>query len=309
MKVLMVGAGVIGTLYGSVLAKKHQVVHLVREEKLDKLNEKRITYDIIDERKDKKHQKTEGSYTYHCTAKADDSYDLIMVPVKTIQLMEVLRMIVSQAPSAKYLLFTLDWHFSDEIERLLKKDQYVMGYAGGGGTFKGELLWANVGADIMLGAVHKEQQALLESVVSLFKSCDIIPEVQKNPLHWLWVHNAGAAPFGAALAKYNSMPEFLRDKALLKTTLKATRECYAVCEKRGVDLKQFWEPKMFRLPIGILYHMFKYNFEKNPIMQRYTAHAVSSIDEMTENFLDIFKTGEELGISMPSMQRLKEIIE
>jgi Ketopantoate reductase len=308
MKILIVGTGVIGSLYGCALSEKHDVFHYVRQEKLKKSDLNKITFDFIDERQDKKRQNTTGSYTYHCVADAKSNYDLIIVPVKTYQLIEVLQTLTAQAPKANYLLMTLDWNMSGEYNRLLEKSHYILGYAGGGGTFRQNQLWANLGNDIMLGALYQEQKPLLNRVTEAFKSCGIIPNIEINPLHWLWVHNVGSAPLAPALVKYRNMNRLLKDKKLLKISFIAMRECYKICEKRGVNLKEYGEVKMMSIPLFILCPMFRMNFTKNPVMQRYTAHAVDSIDEMVQNFKDIFETGRSLGISMPAMQSLVELV-
>ncbi len=112
---------------------------IITEEKLGKIdsyNEKRISYDFIDERNDKHHQNTTGSYIYHCVTEIHKDYDLIIVPVKSYQLDEALHTLIQQAPHANYLLFTLDWDSRGMIDSILGKKQYIIGYAGGGGTFK-----------------------------------------------------------------------------------------------------------------------------------------------------------------------------
>lgn len=308
MKILIVGTGVIGSLYGCALSQNHQVLHYVRQEKLALLNQKEISFDFIDERKDKKHQNTKGSYAYHCVDTVNDNYDLIIVPVKTFQLKEVLQTLTVQCPNANYLIMSLDWNMNNELSKIIGEKHYVLGYAGGGGTFRGNQLWANLGNDIMLGAVNQEQQPLLNKVSEVFKSCGIIPNIETDPLHWLWIHNAGSAPLGAALAKYGDMNLLLKDKQLVKSSFKAIRECYKICEKRGVNLKKYDEVKMMSLPLFLLYPMFKLNFTKNPVMQRYTSHAVDSIDEMIENFKMIFATGCSLDVDMPNMQLLMKLI-
>ena len=308
MNILIVGTGVIGTLYGCALAEKHTISHFVRSEKLNAFDQKKISYDFIDERNAKKQRNTNGYYTYRCVDKANDKYDLIIVCVKTHQLSEALFTLVTQAPNVNYLLFTLDWNSSSEYDKLLNKKQYVIGYAGGGGTFRKDLLWANLGNDIMLGAVYNEQRPLLNIVIELFKSCKITPKVPGKPLHWLWIHNVGSAPLGVALTKYNNIDLLLKDKTLIKTSFLAMREGYKICEKRGVDLKLYDEAKMMSLPLWILCPMFKFNFTKNPVMQRYTAHAVDSIGEMVHNFKEIFKTGNSLGLNMPNMELLNTLI-
>jgi 2-dehydropantoate 2-reductase len=308
MNILIVGTGVIGTLYGCALSEKHTISHFVRKEKLNLLDNKKITFDLIDERKDKKNRNTNGSYTYHCVTEANSSYDLIMVPVKTNQLKNVLNTLIQQAPDVNYLLFTLDWNSTEYIEGILNKKQYIWGYAGGGGTIKDKLLWANLGNDIMLGAAYIEQKPLLERTSELFKSCGIIPEIADNPLHWLWIHNAGTAPFGVALAKNNDMNQFLNDRELVNISFLAMRECYQLCKKRGVDLKKYAEVKMISMPLFILYPLFKRNFTKNPVMKRYTAHAIDSINEMVLNFNEMYQMGLNLNADMPNMRILLQII-
>lgn len=308
MNILIVGTGVIGTLYGCALSEKHNIHHFVRKEKLDFFDYKEITYDLIDERKEKKHQNTCGSYTYHCVAEANNSYDLVIVPVKTYQLKNVLHTLIQQVPDASCLLFTFDWNSTEDIDGILGRSQYIWGYAGGGGTLRDALLWANLGNDIMLGAVYNEQQPLLGNVAELFKSCGIIAEIADNPLHWLWIHNAGTAPLGAALAKYRNIDQLLKDKKLVNISFRAMRECYKLCEKRGVDLKKYGDVKMISMPLFLLYPIFKLNFTKNPVMKRYTAHAIDSIDEMVLNFNEIYHMGLEMGIDMPNMRILMEIV-
>ena len=308
MKILIVGTGVIGTLYGHTLSKHHEVTHFVRENKFNIMDKKTISYDIIDEREDEENMYTTGEYTYKCVVNVDCDYDLIIVPVNSYQLDEVLETLIKQAPSAKYLLFTLNWNGTEKIDNILKKEQYIMGYAGGGGTFKDNLLWGNIGQDIMLGTVYEEQKPLLNKIIGIFKECRIIPEVPNNALHWLWMHNVGTSPFGIGLLKYNDISTYLDDKELVETCFKAMMECYSLCEKRGVNLKEFPEVEMYKMPFSNLYPMFKSNFKENPIMQRFTAHALLAIDEMKDNFIQMYQLGKEMRIDMPNMEELAEII-
>ncbi len=42
-----------------------------------------------------------------------------------------------------YLLFTLNWDETNEIDSMLKKEQYIIVSPGGIGTFKENLLWGS----------------------------------------------------------------------------------------------------------------------------------------------------------------------
>ncbi len=160
----------------------------------------------------------------------------------------------------------------------------------------------------MLGTVHPEQQELLKKVDRCFKECGIVPEIPSQARHWLWMHNVSTAPFGTALAKDRNLAKCLEDKELIKTVFGACRECCAICQARGVDLKQFSEAKMYHIPFFLLYPMFKRNLTKNPVVQRYTSHAVSDIDEMSANFEEMYQSGLDLNVEMPAMQTLYNII-
>ena len=84
----------------------------------------------------------------------------------------------------------------------------------------------------------------------------------------------------------------------------AMQEGFFVCEKRGVDLNCFPEVQMYNMPFEELYSMFRENFETNPIMIRYTAHAFCAIPEMIDNFEQIYMMGKEYGVHMQSMENL-----
>ncbi|WP_459478394.1 ketopantoate reductase family protein [Clostridium saccharoperbutylacetonicum] len=308
MKILIVGTGVIGTLYGHSLSKCHEVNHFVRENKFSIMNNKTITYDIIDERETEERMYTTGEYTYKCVINVECEYDLIIVPVNSYQLKEGLETLIKQAPNSDYVLFTLNWNGTEEIDKILKKEQYIMGYAGGGGTFRDNLLWGNIGQDITLGTVYEDQKPLLSKTIDIFKECGIVPEVPCNVLHWLWIHNVGASPVGIGLSKYNDLGEFLKDEKLVETCFKAMNEGYSLCEKRGVNLNEFPEVQMIKMPFSTLYPIFKRNFEENPIMQRYTAHALLAIDEMKDNFIRMLKLGKEMKIHIPNMEELNKLI-
>lgn len=187
-----------------------------------------------------------------------------------------------------------------------------MGYAGGGGTIRmhnsQEELWGNIGADIVIGSTFSEQECLLKMVNEMFQEIDIVPEVTPDILHWLWIHNIDSAAMGVGLQEYDDINDFLQNQEIIKICFCATIEGFLICEKRGVNLKDFPEVQMYAMPFQDLYPIFKGNFETNPIMQRYTAHAIHAIPEMVHNFRKIYETGKELGIAMPNMEKLYKMI-
>lgn len=308
MKIGILGAGVIGTLYGWALSERNEVVHIVRNEKCELVDGSVIQMDILDERVEDDNQNIISQYVMHAVSEADRSFDLLIVPVAEQQLELALQKLTKEASETKYLLMTSNWKGMEIIDRYLKKNQYIMGYAGGGGTFRkrGEQLelWGNLGQDIVLGTTEAEQNDLLRLADDLFRQLGIIPEIPGNILHWLWIHNVDSAAIGTGLKMCDEINTFLIDKELVQTCFQAMQEGFLVCEKRGVNLKDFPEVQMYHMPFEQIYPMFRENFETNPTMKRYTAHAFQAIPEMVDYFGQIYKMGKEYGVRMPGMEKL-----
>ncbi len=312
MNIAILGVGVIGTLYGWALSKNNQVVHIVRPDKVSIVDGMRYKMDIIDERHEEKERYVVDEYTIKAISSSYYDSDLIIVAVSEQQLEQALIDLIQSAPNSKYLFMCSNWKGVGIIDKYLEKNQYILGYAGGGGTIRENNnqteLWGNIGDDIILGKVYPAQEKMLEDVVELFTKIHINPEVQDNILHWLWVHNVDSSIIGAALSKYMNVSRFIEDEKLINTCFLAMNEGFEICHKKGVQLNLFPETELYKMPFSDLYPMFKNNFETNEIMQRYTAHAIKSIPEMKHNFLEIYNEGKKQDIPMPNLDELFEII-
>ena len=101
MRVLVVGAGIIGSIYGWALAESgHHIVHLVRSGKASALRDG-LTLDMLDRRKGHK-RNSRGLYRLNAveTLSPTDTFELVIVPVKHHALVETLKEIVPRAGSA-----------------------------------------------------------------------------------------------------------------------------------------------------------------------------------------------------------------
>jgi 2-dehydropantoate 2-reductase len=136
MKVLIVGAGIIGSIYGWALAESgHHVLHLVRRGRAPALSDG-LELDMLDRRKGRK-RIVQGMYRVNAveTLSDRDNFDLVVVPVKHYALAETLKEVVPQAGSAGFLLLTQNWHGVDDIDPILPRARYVYGDAKAGGSF------------------------------------------------------------------------------------------------------------------------------------------------------------------------------
>jgi len=212
---------------------------------------------------------------------------------------------------ATFLILSANWDGTAFLDQQLPRERYVMGYPDGGGTVRDGVYWTNLGAEIHMGEIDGGSSDRFERIKAIFLKADMTPDVPRNIMHWLWVHNAGATGFSAGFAKHHDMDDYLNDKALLRECILSTREMYELCRLRGIELKDYPEVGFIKnTPVWLVSLLMTWNFRHNPSMKRYTAHAGSegSIRETAVNYASMMKTAQELGFIMPHTQALGEYL-
>jgi 2-dehydropantoate 2-reductase len=145
MHVLVIGAGIIGSIYGWALAESgHRVVHLVRSGRAAALGEG-LALDIFDRRKGRK-RNFRGLYRLNAaeTLSSTDAFELVILPVKHYALIETLQDVVPRAGTAEFLLLTQNWRGTSEVDSFLSRERYIYGDAKAGGAFSGGTLVATL---------------------------------------------------------------------------------------------------------------------------------------------------------------------
>ena len=135
MRILMFGAGVIGTVYGHILTQAGvDVTHYVRPGKKQTL-EKGISLRLLDGR-----VKTSQVMSVRYPLKLVDSlsptddYDFFIVSVRHYQLDSVLPILKDNVGKADVLFFNGNWAGFELINQFLPRSKYLWGFpvAGGG---------------------------------------------------------------------------------------------------------------------------------------------------------------------------------
>jgi 2-dehydropantoate 2-reductase len=317
MKTLMVGTGVIGVIYGWALQEAGvDVTHYVRPGKAQ-LYEHGVELDVLDERKGHP-SNNKTRYSLRCVEAVcpADGYELVILPVNANQLCGALSALLPcVGDNATFLTLTSNWEGPAEIDALLPRERYLMGYPDGGGTIRdsaihGEVYWTNLGAEVHLGALEGQSKEKLAQVQALFAKADMQPDIQENILNWLWVHNASTVGFAAGYARYGAVKPFLRDGNLMRTCVQATRELMALCEKRGADWKQYPEVSFTGWPDWLVVTVMRIMWSTNKSMQRYTAHAASesSLKEMRFHFDAMCRTAATLRMPLPALCSLEQYL-
>jgi len=305
MKTLIVGAGIIGTIYGWAFAEAgHEVTHLVRPGKAPQFKDG-FEIDMYDVRKGHKRDYI-GHYPIGVTEALDpaDGYELVIVPTKHYHLLDTLKNLVPQAGAADFLLLTQNWDGTAAIDAILPPSRYVFGDAKAGGKFDGNKLIATI-ASVDIGQVDGRRDPCLDKVVALCESAQVGVTVHQNILHYLWVQYAITGGLWPALVKAGSFEAVLENRQVGEQGLRAARESLEVIARRGVDLSKYPETKMYMnsSPFGmwIANIAIKVMFRYNKLVQRSSAHGLNDIEEVKAFYYDLLNTGRSLGVSMPAL--------
>ncbi len=312
MHVLVVGAGIIGSIYGWALAESgHHVVHLVRSGRAAAFRDG-LALDVFDRRKGHK-RNFRGLYRLHAveTVSPKDTFELVIVPVKHYALVQTLKEVVPKVGAAEFLLLTQNWRGTEDIDTILPRSRYVYGDAKAGGTFsEGTLVAALKAVDI--GSPEGEPTALAKKAANLFASAGIQTRLHSNMLHYLWVQYAMTAGPWAALVHAGTFAAMLNERDATSAALKAGCECLQVVQRRGIDLSRYPETSPFltnsalrgRINVWFMRRMFRHD----EYTKRCSAHALGDPVEIKTFYDDLIAAGHDLGVSMPVMESYGEAI-
>jgi 2-dehydropantoate 2-reductase len=309
MRILVFGAGVIGTVYGYVLARAgNDVTHYVRPGKKAALQDG-VRLKLLDGRSK---PATEGDALYRLKAVEafcpGDRYDLCIVSVRHYQLASVLPTLHQGVGDADLLFFNGNWGGFETVDSVFPRSRYLWGFPVAGGGYTPHGLDAALLDEVRLGEVDGASTPRLARIKSAFEQAGLKVDVQANMQHWLWVHFAINCGIIGAAFKAGGAAELLDSIPRLHDGILAGREALAVCQARGVDVRSFDDAGAFYqnawLGAAAVWMMMKTNRPARKIMETHTA-----VDELQRMYQDVLQTGLALNVPMPHYQALQGYVE
>jgi 2-dehydropantoate 2-reductase len=306
MHVLVIGAGIIGSVYGWALAESgHDVVHFVRPGRAAAFR-CGLAVDVFDRRKTHK-RNFRGLYRLNAveTLLSTSAFELVIIPVRHYALIQTLVEVVPQVNATEFLLLTQNWHGTDDIDLILPRTRYIYGDAKAGGTLSDGILFAAL-KEIDIGAPKGEPSPLAKKVAALFDSAGMQTGTHSDMLHYLWVQYAITGGLWAALVQAGSLDVILSSHQMTSAAITAVCECLQVVARRGVMLSRYPETAPFltnsviRRQINIW--MTRRMFRHDEYAKRCSAHAFGDPVEVKTFYDDLLNTGHDLGVSMPVME-------
>ncbi len=310
MKVLIVGRGVVGTIYGWALSQAGiDVTHVVRKDGLPATD----TLDLLDLRPGyPKHARVTYAPKTLLQISPADGFDLVIVATKHYQAAQAIAQYLPGAPRATFLLFTANWDGTAEFDRLLPRSSMLWGYAAasGGPDADGAFI-VTVAPTVRFGTLEGSDPAKFNAVGELFRRAGFALDIKPNIVEWLWVHHAiNAGGVGIALWA-GGIAEATRSLKTIKQGVWAIREALDVVAARGVDVKSYPDARgVLNIPAWLagLAAIYGVRFTEKGRRLLGASHFANSPEEMKRYYCDVLKTGESLGVAMPHLAALRDRI-
>ena len=307
MRVCVIGFGVIGTIYGSVLAEAgHEVLHCVRPGRGAALRAG-AEVSLLDARGAEANERR-LSYRPRLVEGLDGvGVDLVLASVRHYQLGELLPLLANALLDAELLFFNNLWTSFEPVDAELR-GRYLWGFPAAGGGYQDGVLQGALLPAVRLGVVPGADRSRLDPLIDLFSGCGLEVEVQADMLAWLWTHFAVEAGVIATAIKAGGVDTFLSDVERIREAVLAVRDALAVVAARGVDPGSVPDVQMFFAPEREVAEGIRVLYASDPaarkIMERHTGR-----EELRRIYRDVLNTGRELGVTMPTLEPLEPFVE
>lgn len=310
MKILVFGAGVIGTTYGwQMWEAGHEVSLLVRKQRLVRYSNSGINISSTDLRgKEKEYKKTVFRPRVVDRLDPAGNYDLIIVAVRNYQLKEAVPYLAKYGGHADILFLGHFWQENEMIEKVLTPGRYFFGFPGmvlGSQALEGINCYFFGNSHTFLGEVDgKVSQRLLE-VRSLMEKSGLQPQIMHPVEPWIRGNFLWQAAILGPVFKAGSFRLFAEDRRLLGRSVQATREAMDIARKSGVKVNGMFPFWMFRLPVFLVVPLLKKSF--NPSMQAAMEaslkHCLPEIKAQYLNLLKLAKKSPGKGVHLTSFEK------
>ncbi|MEP6988825.1 MAG: 2-dehydropantoate 2-reductase N-terminal domain-containing protein [Chloroflexota bacterium] len=312
MKILMIGRGVIATLYARAFEKAgNSVTFYVRPGRAAQYGPF-VNLEIRDGRVNSKiltHEKWPISMREELNA--DHDYDLIFVSVNHNQLDEVVSFLSTRVSKATVLIFNNVWVDPQTAVSALPDEQVVWGFPGGGGGFSGSTLKGGFVKTVFMGSCGNSNRGTrYQTVRELFRSAGFSVTESKDFRSWLWFHFIMDAGLTVQSLKVGGFATVFSSAAQLKEAFLLMREMLPVLKAKG-DKTGLGSIILLNLPAGLLGFILQ-KFLGEDSLGRFLMTQVEASGyggyELTALYArDVLTDARRLGVPLPRLTALEPV--
>ena len=231
MRALVLGAGVIGSVYaGRLLQAGHHVVMLARGQRLADLQARGLVLEDAQTR-----QQTQLPVSAVDTPDPGERYDLVLVPVQAGQLAATLPTLAAMTDRSDVLFFGNTAGRSGPLTAALGK-RVLFGFPAAGGTRDGPVIRYVLirQQKTTLGEPDGTTSARLRRLQTMFRGAGFPTVITANIDGWLLGHAAFIVPIAFALYRDGTdAARLARDRDTLRLMVAATRQAFQALRAAG----------------------------------------------------------------------------
>ena len=305
MRVLVAGAGVIGSVYaGKLLEAGHDVVLFARGQRLLDLRE----FGLVLERADTNEQWRRPVEAVSEMA-GQAPFDLVMVPVRSDQLAGVLPILTDMDDASDVLFFG---NYPGRQDELLDAvgSRVILGFPAVGGTREGPIVrYVPISQQrTMLGEPNGPVTDRVRRLADMLSAAGFPTSTSTRMNAWLLGHSAFIAPIGCALQLADvDAGRLAKDRSLLRLMVRATRQGFQALDAAGVvEIPTNLRALYLRLPA-----MFAVTYWKRVMSSPrgelwFAAHTRAAPEEMAALAVSLRAAVHSTGRPAPDLLRLIE---
>ncbi len=306
MKILVYGAGVLGSIFAARLHKGgHDVSLLARGQRLADLREHGIVLvdDLTNERQVEQVKIVEA-------LAPDDAYELVLVIMRKNQVADVLPILAANRHTPTVAFLGNNGAGSDAYVAALGRERVLMGFAGAAGARDGHIIRHVRGTDakpasLIIGELDGQTTPRLQAIVAAFKEAGFIVEVSPHIDAWLKAHVAGVSPVAdAVLLAGGDNYRLARTRDGLVLMIRALRESFAVLRALRIPVQPPALALLARLPEPILVPLAARFMNTRMAEIALARHARTANDEMQTIAAELRALVVQSGIPTPNLDRL-----
>ena len=305
MRVLVLGAGVIGSVYtGRLLEGGHEVVMLARGQRLLDLRES----GLILQRADTDEQ-LQQSVLAVSDLEHQAEFDLVLVAVRSEQLTEVLPIMTGMNDASDVLFFGNYPERRDELVAALGS-RVLLGFPAVGGTREGPTVrYVPISQQrTMLGEPNGQPTARVQRIADTLRTVGFPTSISTRMDAWLLGHTAFIAPIGCALTLAAvDARRLANDRDLLRLMVRATRQAFRALDAQGsVEIPTNLRTLYLRLPMmfAVTYWNRVLGSPRGELW--FAAHTRAAPQEMKELAHSLGSAVDRTGRPAPQLRQLIE---
>lgn len=307
MKILVYGAGVIGSVYAAFLgAGGHEVDVLARGRRLARIREHGIVLEAVPGGR-----RIEAKVDTVEALDPSRRYDLVLVVVPFDQLDDVLPALADHPGSPTVAFIGNNVAGPGSLTATLDEERVLMGFPDFGGSFDGDRIRyaTRSGSDreigLTLGELDGGRSERLHRIRDALAEANVRVEEEPRIDAWLKGHAALVVPILFGLAVHGNDNEALaRDDVTLRRIARAIREGLAALRARSTPITPLqlalirWLPT--RATAFVLAKMLASDFAR----EAFAGHASAAGPEFERLWTDLRALADEAGSPMPTFEAL-----